>query len=159
MKRLVAITVALFAFSSLSAEAGKVQINKAKRAAEAKVAEALTKARQVCGNPNLTATIEWGAFDRASDAELKKIGRTRLNVIGIFGGHAANVLGDLATLCKDADYKAEIAKLRAVPLHAVLKAKVVTYKLRGKTLVSRVPMYIGNSWSDSSGLRALKAVF
>lgn len=159
MRTPVAVALALIVSLSLTAEAGKVELKKAKRAAEAKVTAALEKARKVCGNPETTATVSWGAFDATPDAELKKIGRSRLNVIGIFGDHAANVLGDLATLCKDADFRAEIKKLRAVSLTPVLSAKVVQYKLEGTTLESRVPMYIGNSWSDSSGLRALKAVF
>lgn len=128
---LIAIASLLFA---THAQAGSVQVKKAKRKVAEKVAAALKKARMVCGNSALTAPVDWSGADKITDAQVKKSGRTRHNMYGVFAGVASQVVKDLAQLCKDKDYRDAIRKLRVVSLITpsdIRKKKKVSFKLSG----------------------------
>lgn len=161
MRLTTMMVVAIFALTGTDAYAGKIQIKKAKRQVGEKAAAGLAKIKKACGHATLTAPIDWSGADKVSDAALKKEGRTRVNAYNVFGSLVEYFLKDVAKLCGDADYKAELKKLRAIPLITPgdIKHTRLKLKLGGGKLEAFMPLFTASDWSDGSGLAKLKKVF
>lgn len=161
MKKIAPVVFALFALTALDAEAGKIQIKKAKRKCDEKLQAGLAKVKKSCGHAGLTASIDWKGADKISDAALKKDGRTRENAYNVFASLVTYFFKDLNKLCADKDYKGEIKKLKTVLLKtpdntAQSKLKL---KLKGGKIIAGMPLYKASPWSAGNGLRKLKALF
>lgn len=161
MRTIATVVFALFALTALDAEAGKVQINKAKRKCEEKAQAGLAKVKKACGHAGLTTSIDWTGADNISDDALKEAGRTRENAYDVFGSLVEYLFDDLHKLCADADYKGEIKKLKTVKLITPkdLKQTKLKVTLKGGALHALMPLFYASSWSDGSGLRLLKGLF
>jgi len=104
MKILVALVLVTLSINSFAG----IKDKKAMRASEGAVTAAIAGVMNACGNAALEAKIDWSAWD---SYDYDKLGGDKVKILGYIASLATSVTDEMATLCKDADYKAEIAKL------------------------------------------------
>ena len=112
MKKLV-LSVLLVAFS-LSAQAG-IKDKKAKKAVTTSTNTAIAKVKSACGNASLEAKIDWANWETYDFTKLSG-NKAKHQVMNSAGVLITDVLGEVATLCKDADYKEELAKITKIAI-------------------------------------------
>ena len=137
--------------------AGGIQNKKAMRASDAKVAKSLETAKTACGNKNLKVDMNWDAFkkyvkdDKVAKA-IKKGGDKEVFVFSYAGERGAAILGGLANLCKDKDYKEEISKVETVKIipTADFMSSTSVFKLAdsGKTIEATPTLRMSRNASD-----------
>ena len=136
-----------------------VKLKKAKREAEKAAEAGLAKAKKACGNSGLKLKINWSALEKVDQKAIDETGRTRENIIGVFGSQVQAFGQGLAELCGDKDYQAEAKKLGKIDVIAPkdLKLRKNKYALKGKTLkVTVAPIYSNGKYDVQ---KALKEVF
>lgn len=100
------LVAAIFSMSSYTF-AG-VKDKKSMVESEATVAAAIGSVKTACGNAKLDSKIDWNNWDKY---DYKKMGSEKADVLRYVGGLTQSVLEAMVELCKDADFKAEVAKV------------------------------------------------
>lgn len=105
MKAVLVSVVVLF---SASVFAGGVEMKKAKKSGDEKIAEEVKKFKEKCGTD---LKVE-SKHEEAS--KIKEEGRDEANMVSVAGSICGEVVYALTSLCSDADYKEEVAKVKTV---------------------------------------------
>jgi hypothetical protein len=113
MKRILFAVVPAMMMFAQGASAQGVAMKKAMKEGDAKIAEAVTKVKEKCGNKSFKASSDYAAVQKMT-AFAKKEDRDMENVVSNSGSVAADYVDRLADMCDDADYKGEIAKITEV---------------------------------------------
>jgi len=107
--------------AGFTAQAG-VKEKKAKKAAQQAIDDNIGKAATACGCKGLKATIDYANY---KDYEHLRMSQYRIPEI--FDG--------MALLCKDADYKEEVAKIKSIKFYGAKdNPKKPVFKLKGNTI-------------------------
>lgn len=135
-----------------TAKAGVLE-NKAMKAADDAIAKKVEVFSKSCGK---TITVK---SDHALAEKMTVDKRTPDNMISVSGNLCAGYVSNLASLCKDADYKTEISKLQSItctPNPSLTKSPFMTVKKDGTTLtIEHSPIKNGGI----SAYDAMKAAF
>jgi len=156
----VALTVSVL--TSMTANAGMAE-KKAMKKADAAVAEASAKTKAACGNASLATKFSWDKFTAmaaANEAKLKEKDHQASFLITHAGDRTTETLISLANICeKDADYKAEIAKLTSVVVEpkADFNDAHSEFALNGSVLTISSGHYYQRSADDFT--KKLKAMY
>lgn len=133
-------TLAILAFLSFVSSASAAD-GDGRKEAEANVASQLAQLKTKCGAKNLAIKINWEAYGKlkpyAEEVELS------LNdLMRNASAHVGQVTSALLDLCKDADFKAEIAKLTQLT-YTPIKAeqRPATIKKTGTTIQFQTDAY------------------
>ncbi|VAW65372.1 hypothetical protein MNBD_GAMMA09-2948 [hydrothermal vent metagenome] len=151
MKKIV-LSVLLVAIS-FAAQAG-IKDKKAKKAATESMNAALTKVKTACGNAKLEGKIDWANWDTYKYEKLSG-NKAKNEVIQAAGVLLEGVLGEVAELCKDADYKEELAKITTIAISgkADQTSSYVEFKLDGNTLGMALNADGYGSWKNKDLLK------
>jgi len=99
----IMISLALSSYSYAS-----IKDKKAMRESEKNISTAIENVKAACGNATLEASVDWSNW---STYDYKEMRSKKSDVIRFTGGLAESVLTEMVNLCKDADYKEELAKI------------------------------------------------
>ena len=122
MKRIALITSVLaLVLAGFTAQAG-VKEKKAQKAAQAAIDDNIKKAAEACGCKGLKATIDFAAYKYYEHLRM-----SQYRIPEIFSG--------MVELCKDKDYKEEVAKIKVLKLYGAKdNPKKPIFKLKGTTI-------------------------
>ncbi len=131
-----------------------IKDKKAMKGSEAKVTTAAAAAKTACGNAKLDAKFDWANW---SKYDYKKLGKDKSDIIRFAGGLAESVIGEMANLCKDADYKEELAKITSIKLSGKddQTKMYAAFKLDGTTLNIKLNADGVSSWKNADLLKAV----
>ncbi len=155
MKKLVlpiVLPVALMAVS-FSAQAG-IKDKKAMKTATTMMESAITKVKTSCGNAKLEGKIDWSNWDTYKYEDMS-LNRSKDAVLTNAGTLLEDVIGEMATLCKDADFKAELAKITTINVSGKKdqKSMYIGFKLDGTTLNMDLNADTIGSWKNKDLLK------
>lgn len=139
--------------ASFSAVAG-IADKKTMRESENTITTSAEAVKQACGNPKLAAKIDWSNWEKYDYA---KLGKDKAEILGYAGGLAKSVMDAMTELCKDADYKAEIAKLTSLSFSGKDDPTeyYVAFALSGTTLNIKLNGDGVDSWKNADLLKAV----
>ncbi len=151
MKKLV-LSILLVAIS-FAAQAG-IKDKKAKNTATETMNAALTKVKSACGNAKLEGKIDWASWDTYKYEKLSG-NKPKNEVIQAAGILIDGVMGEVADLCKDADYKEELAKITNIAISGKTDqtSNYVEFKLDDTTLSMALNADGYGSWKNKDLLK------
>jgi hypothetical protein len=131
-----------------------IKDKKAIKGSEKTIATATANVKAACGNAKLDAKIDWNNWEKY---DYKKMNTTKQDVLRFTGGLAESVLNSMAKLCKDPDYKAELAKITLLNFDGKKdqKSMYVAYKLEGNKLAISLNADGVSSWKNANLLKAV----
>jgi len=152
MKKIVLSIVALMTVS-FSAQAG-IKDKKAMKTATEVMNSAIAKVKTSCGSSKLEGKIDWSNWD-TYDYKKMSIGRGKDAVLTNAGTLLNGVIGEMATLCKDADFKEEIAKVTSIAVsgNKDQSYRYADFKLDGTTLNMVLNADTVGSWKNKDSLK------
>ncbi|MCB9061329.1 MAG: hypothetical protein H6622_07395 [Halobacteriovoraceae bacterium] len=144
--KFVILTIAL---ALSSASFAGIKDKKAKKMATETATSEVSKFQEVCGASGVTLNIDFKNWE--SKYDYKKLGNDKSKVIGWVGSLAKEVLDKMWRLCKkDADYKAEIAKIKTIKVSGLdsQDEKYSKFKIAdgGKTFIMEL---VAGAFKDS----------
>ncbi|MDH5649836.1 MAG: hypothetical protein OEY67_09285 [Gammaproteobacteria bacterium] len=152
--RNIAILVGLTIVLTSTAAIAGIKDKKSMGESEKTIATATADAKKACGNPTLESKIDWSSWDKY---DYKKLGKNKADILRFTGGLAKSVLESLADLCKDADYKAEVAKITKLSFSGKddPSEQYVAFALDGSTLNIKLNGDGVGSWKNADLLKAV----
>jgi ribosomal protein L32 len=138
---------------SVTAFAG-IKDKKAMKTSEATLTTATADVKKACGNAKLDAKVDWASWGKY---DYKKMGKKKDVVVGYAGSLIKSVLEEMNKLCKDADYKAELAKITSLKISGKTDQgdMYVAFKLDGTTLSMMLNADGYSSWKNADLLKAV----
>lgn len=148
----VILPVALMALS-FSAQAG-IKDKKAMKTATATMTAAMEKAKTSCGNAKLEGKIDWSNWDTYKYEDMS-MNRSKDAVLTNVGTLLEEIIGEIATLCKDADFKEELAKITTIAVSGKKDqtSMYIDFKLDGTTLNMALNADTIGSWKNKDLLK------
>ncbi|VAW58563.1 hypothetical protein MNBD_GAMMA11-2514 [hydrothermal vent metagenome] len=150
----IVLPMALIA-ASFTAQAG-IKDKKAKKVATTTMDAALAKAKTSCGNAKLEGKIDWSSWGSYKYEKMSG-GRAKDVVIHDAGTLLEGVISEMADLCKDADYKEELAKITTIAVSGKKdqSSMYVGFKLDGATLKMDLNADAIGSWKNKDLLKKI----
>ncbi len=131
-----------------------IKDKKAIKGSEAKITTAAASVKTACGNSKLDTKVDWTQWDKY---DYKKMSRKKHEILRFTGGLTESVLSSMADLCKDADYKAEVAKITSLKISGKVDQTkpYVAFNLNGNTLDITLNADGVSSWKNADLLKAV----
>lgn len=132
-----------------------IKDKKAIRDSETKITTAAASVKTACGNAKLDTKVDWAQWDKY---DYEALGRKKDVILRFAGGVTEKVLSLMVSLCEDADYKAEVAKITSLKISgkADQSESHAAFTLNGSTLDIKLNAD-GSFWLKNEDL--LKAVW
>lgn len=146
----LAILLASLSFSSYAG----IKDNKAKKEVAETLKSAVANVKSACGNASLAGDIDWANWDTYDYTKLSG-NKAKSEVILSTKFLVEALADDIAELCKDADYKAELAKLTKLNFSGKKdqSSMYVDFKLNGTTLNMQLNADAIGSWKNKDLLK------
>jgi len=133
-----------------------IKDKKAMKAASETMQEALAKFQSACGNEESRCEIDWSSWEGYDYGKMSG-SREKDEVIVDVGTLLSDVIGEMAALCSDEDYKEELA---AITLISVTGSEdeyslYVDFALDGTTMKMTLNADACGSWKNTDFLKAV----
>lgn len=153
MKKEVGLSALLAVLICTPVFAG-IKDKKAMKASEDTIATAAETVKSACGNAKLDAKIDWSNWEKY---DYKALGKEKDEILSYTGELAKSVLESMVELCKDADYKSEIAKITTLNFSGKDDPKeyYVAFSLAGNALNIKLNGDGVGSWKNAELLKAV----
>ncbi len=131
-----------------------IKDKKAMKAASEVMEEALVKFQSACGNDGSSCEIDWSSWD-GYDYDKMSGNRSKEEVIESAGTLLSDVIGEMASLCSDEDYKEELATITALAVTGKedQDSMYVDFSLDGTTLNLALNADAYGSWKNADLLK------
>ncbi|HED36142.1 MAG TPA: hypothetical protein ENJ08_18255 [Gammaproteobacteria bacterium] len=131
-----------------------IKDKKAMKAASEAMEEALAKFQTACGNDGSSCEIDWSNWDNY-DYDKMSGSRPKEDVIESAGTLLSDVIGEMATLCSDEDYKEELATITKIAVTGKedQDSMYVDFALDGTTLNLALNADAFGSWKNADLLK------
>lgn len=135
-----------------------IKDNKAKKAASEAMEEALAKFQSACGSDGSSCDIDWSSWD-GYDYDKLSGNRPKEDVIANAGTLLSDVIGEMASLCSDDDYKEELATITKIAVTGKedQDSMYVDFALDGTTLNMALNADAIGSWKNADLLKEVWA--
>lgn len=147
---------ALLMFSLSAYSYAGIKDKKAQKESELTMNTAASEVKSACGNAKLDVDIDWTNWDQYDYSKMSGKAK-KATVISYTGNLVKSVLDEMVELCKDADYKAELAKISSFKISGKKdqKDRYVAFSLSDTTLNITLNADGITSWKNAKLLKAV----